>query len=150
MTIADRMAVFMDGRIVQVGTPEEVFARPSTVEVAAFIGSPPMNLLPAELRGRTLTVRGFAMALPHDGGREGAVVLGVRPGALRIGADGMPARVYLVEHLGDSTLVNFQLGEQIVKLRTDRKPALREGETVHLIFAPEDVHLFAPDTGLRL
>ena len=43
MTIADRMAMFMEGKIAQVGTPAEVFARPATTAVAAFIGSPPMN-----------------------------------------------------------------------------------------------------------
>src|SRR5436190_10828243 len=51
MTIADRMAVFMEGRIEQVGTPEEVFARPHTVDVAAFIGTPPMNLMPGVWEG---------------------------------------------------------------------------------------------------
>ena len=51
MTLADRIAVFMDGRIVQVGTPREVFARPQTVDVAGFIGTPPMNLLPARWEG---------------------------------------------------------------------------------------------------
>jgi ABC-type sugar transport system ATPase subunit len=78
------------------------------------------------------------------------VILGVRPGALRLSAEGIPARVYLVEHLGDSTLINFQIGDQIVKMRTDQRPGLREGESVHLSFAPEDAHLFAPETGLRL
>ena len=150
MTIADRMAVFMEGRIVQVGTPEEVFAKPATVEVAAFIGSPPMNLLSASVRGRMLAVGSHAIALPRDFGAERPVVLGLRPGALRIADEGLAARVYLVEHLGDSSIVNFQLGDQIVKMRTDQKPGLREGESVRLSFAPEDAHLFAPDTGLRL
>ena len=52
LSLSDRLAVFMDGRIVQVGTPEEVFRRPATVDVAGFLGNPPMNLLPARLRGR--------------------------------------------------------------------------------------------------
>ena len=51
MTLADRIAVFMDGRIVQVGTPREVFAGPRRWHVAAFVGTPPMNLLPARLAG---------------------------------------------------------------------------------------------------
>ena len=60
MTLADRIAVFMDGRIVQVGTPREVFARPQTVDVAGFIGTPPMNLLPGDAgkaRGRVVDRR---------------------------------------------------------------------------------------------
>src|SRR4029453_11106163 len=51
MTLADRIAVFMDGRIVQIGTPREVFARPHTVDVAAFIGTPAMNLMPGVWEG---------------------------------------------------------------------------------------------------
>ena len=47
MTLADRMAVFMAGEIQQVGRPAEIFAKPNSIDVAAFIGSPPMNLLPA-------------------------------------------------------------------------------------------------------
>ena len=50
MTIADRMAVFMDGQIVQVGSPKFVFDNPATADVANFIGSPPMNLIPAIYR----------------------------------------------------------------------------------------------------
>src|SRR5205085_5730673 len=58
MTLADRIAVFMDGRIVQVGTPREVFARPQTLDVAAFIGTPPMNLLPATWLEHSVTAAG--------------------------------------------------------------------------------------------
>jgi len=69
MTLADRIAVFMDGRIVQVGTPREVFAKPDTRDVAAFIGTPPMNLLEGTLRGDTLTIDGNA--LPVTSGSTG-------------------------------------------------------------------------------
>jgi ABC-type sugar transport system ATPase subunit len=150
MTIADRMAVFMEGRIVQIGTPDEVYARPASVEVAAFIGSPPMNLLPARIQGRSLYAPGYAVTLPRDVGAERAVTLGIRPGALRLAADGMPARVYLVEHLGDSTIVNFQIDDLLLRMRSDKRPALREGDTVRLAFDPADAHLFDSGTGLRL
>ena len=49
MTIADRMAIFREGEIIQIGTPDDVFNRPDDMDVAGFIGSPPMNLLPARL-----------------------------------------------------------------------------------------------------
>src|SRR5438094_918801 len=61
MTLADRIAVFMDGRIVQIGTPREVFARPHTVDVAAFIGTPPMNLMPGVWEGDNVVVDGHAL-----------------------------------------------------------------------------------------
>jgi ABC-type sugar transport system ATPase subunit len=56
MTIADRIAIFMDGRLAQVGTPHAIFDRPASAQVAAFIGTPPMNLLKAALDGDTLEI----------------------------------------------------------------------------------------------
>jgi ABC-type sugar transport system ATPase subunit len=150
MTIADRMAIFMEGRIAQIGTPDEVYARPASVDVAAFIGNPPMNLLPARVRGSLLTVAGAEVALPRDMGAEQAVIFGVRPGALRLGNQGLRARVYLVEHLGDSTIVNLQIDDILVKVRTGKPPTLAEGDSVGLAFDAADIHLFDEKTGLRL
>ena len=150
MTIADRMAIFMEGRIAQVGTPDEVYSRPASVDVAAFIGSPPMNLLPARIDGTSVIVANTAIPLGRDLGPARSVTLGVRPGALRLGAQGVPARVYLVEHLGDSTVVNLQVEDVLVRLRTDRPPQLAEGQVVRLSFDAADAHLFDETTGRRL
>ena len=149
MTIADRLAVFMDGRIVQVGTPAEVFARPATIAVAGIIGSPPMNLLAGEAHGDRLTIAGVAMARSSATLQDGPVTIGVRPGAVRLAEQGLPARVYLIEDLGDSAIVDLQVGEAIVKMRTDGQPTLREGDAVHLAFEPSAVHVFDPASGLR-
>ena len=152
MTVADRMAVFMEGRIVQVGTPKEVFLRPANAVVAAFIGTPPMNLLPATVSsdGR---VNLEAASLPvndargHDG-RE--VMLGIRPGDLRIADSGIPAQVELVEDLGDSVIAIMAVGAQQVKVRLEQYTKLKEGTRVYLTFAPELAHLFDRETGERL
>jgi ABC-type sugar transport system ATPase subunit len=149
MTIADRLAVFMEGRIAQVGRPQDIFARPASVVVAGFIGSPPMNFLPAEVRGGTLRVLDVDLPLGRALGVDGPVTLGVRPGALRFAASGLPARVYLIEHLGDTTIVDLDVGGQVIKLRTDDAPAVREGDDVHVAFAPDAVHLFDGATGAR-
>jgi multiple sugar transport system ATP-binding protein len=149
MTIADRVAVFMEGRIVQVGRPQDIFARPATSVVAAFIGSPPMNLLPGEIRDGALRVAGVDVPGHYAPDRSGTVTVGVRPAALRIGPDGLPARVYLVENLGDTTIVDLDVAGQVIKLRTDQPPNVREGDQVHVSFASDALHLFDPDTGLR-
>jgi ABC-type sugar transport system ATPase subunit len=149
MTIADRLAVFMDGRIVQIGTPAEVFARPSTVSVAGFIGSPPMNLLHGTARDGAVAVGGVVLPGVHAP-RDGDVVVGVRPSAIRLGDAGLAARIELVEDLGDAAVVDLVVGETIVKMRTDRRPAAREGDTVHVAFAPHDAHLFEPAGGARI
>jgi ABC-type sugar transport system ATPase subunit len=148
MTIADRIAVFMDGRVVQVGTPDEVFARPATVSVASFIGSPPMNLLDAQVRDRSLIVAATRVA--STAAADGVVRLGVRPGAMRLSDGGIPARVYLVEHLGDSVIVDLSIGDALVKMRSAAPAALREGDVVHVSFAPDAVHLFDSHSGARI
>ena len=151
MTLADRVAVFMDGRIVQVGTPKEIFNRPAHASVAGFIGTPPMNLLPASWRGDEVAIDGAGLARVGTASEaERPVMLGVRPADLRIAADGLAARVELVEELGDSHVVIASVGDQRVKLRTAPSIALRDGETVRLAFAPGAAHLFDRDSGERL
>jgi multiple sugar transport system ATP-binding protein len=150
MTIADRMAVFMEGRIEQVGTPEEVFAHPKTLDVAAFLGSPPMNFFPARIEGRTAHAAGQAIPLSHDYGSMPDAVLGIRPGAIRLESSGIPARVYLVEQLGESAIADLHVGDTLVRARIGRRQRLREGDTVHLTFSPDDIHLFDASTRQRL
>jgi ABC-type sugar transport system ATPase subunit len=150
MTLADRIAVFMDGRIVQVGTPREIFDRPTTVDVAGFIGTPPMNLLPGEWEGRAVSVAGSTLAVAARTPAPRAVTLGVRPGDLRLGEGGLAAVVERVEDLGDSMIVNLRIDGQLVKLRSDDAEPVREGETVFVAFAPDDAHLFDAASGARL
>jgi multiple sugar transport system ATP-binding protein len=150
MTLADRIAVFMDGRIVQVGSPRDVFARPMTVDVAAFIGTPPMNLLPGVWEGSTVTVDGHTLPLTSSTSSARQVVIGVRPGDLRMADAGLPARVERVEDLGDSAIVSFAAGERVLKHKSDRLPLVQEGEHVHVAFAPGAAHIFDRQTGSRL
>jgi multiple sugar transport system ATP-binding protein len=121
MTIADRIAIFMEGRIVPTGTPEEIFARPATATVAS----------------------------DAPRGADGPVVCGVRPGALRLAGDGIPAQVYLVEDLGDSAIVDLTIGDRIVKMRVASAGALAEGDAIRVAFDAGAVHLFDPATGAR-
>ena len=150
MTLADRIAVFMDGRIVQVGTPREVFATPHTVAVAGFIGTPPMNLLEGAWQDGTVTVAEHPLAVGRASAGARAVTLGVRPADLRIGDHGLPAQVARVEDLGDSCIVSFIASDRMLKLKSERLPAVREGQPVFLTFAPEAAHLFDRGTGERL
>src|SRR5581483_3636697 len=103
----DRMAIFMAGRIVQVGTPEEVYRRPTSTAVAGFLGSPPMNLIPAVLDGDRLQFAGVSATLPRRiEGFTGQVVVGVRPADIGFAADGIPATVELAELLGDDMILD--------------------------------------------
>lgn len=150
MTLADRLAVFMEGEIRQVGRPSEVFARPSSVEVAAFIGSPPMNLLPARYVDGEVTVAGHRLrtGAPEAGSRD--VVVGVRPSAVRIQADGIPARVELVEDLGDTAVLDLDLAGTPFRARVTDGAIPREGDLIRITARPGDIHLFDAASGSRL
>jgi len=150
MTVADRMAVFMEGRVVQVGTPREIFLRPANVTVAGFIGTPPMNLLAATLADGTVHLAGVGMPVSSAGAARGEVVLGVRPGDLCIAAEGIPAQVDFIEDFGDSTILNLLVGEQRVKVKAGQAPQVSEGQQVRLGFPPSAAHLFDRQSGLRL
>ena len=150
MTLADRIAVFMDGRIVQVGTPREIFSRPRTVDVAGFIGSPPMNFIKGRWEGGTVVASGRSLAVAAASPSSREVMLGVRPNDLRIAAVGLAARVERVEDLGDSCIVSFRSEGQPLKLKSDRLQAVKEGEEVFLSFEPLAAHLFDLASGERL
>ena len=150
MTLADRLAVFMDGEIRQVGPPSEVFARPNSIEVASFIGSPPMNLLAGRLHNGDVVIGHHRIAtVGHEAGSRD-VTVGIRPSAVRIGPDGIPARVELVEDLGDSAILDLDLAGTPVRSRVTDGRVPREGETIRIGAKPADVHLFDPATGIRL
>jgi ABC-type sugar transport system ATPase subunit len=151
MTLADRMAIFLDGRIMQVGTPEEVFDRPQTVEVAAFVGSPPMNLIPGRLQGRRLAVEDNVVDLPHDhAGPARAVTVGIRPGHIRLDPEGMPARLYLSELLGETMLLNLSFGEHLLRMRLAEKRRFGDGEALRIAFDRDQLHLFDRESGVRI
>ncbi|MCY4468248.1 MAG: ABC transporter ATP-binding protein [Thiotrichales bacterium] len=151
MTLADRMAVFLEGSIKQVGTPAEIFDRPNCVEVAAFIGSPPMNLVPAHLDGDTLTVEGHTVRLAGKVDRApGPITAGIRPGHVRFDPAGIPARLYLLENLGETKLLNLKLGEVLVRMRVAQSEAIPDAEIIPVAFEPSAIHLFDAETGRRV
>jgi multiple sugar transport system ATP-binding protein len=154
MTLADRIVVMNEHRIEQVGVPLDIYSRPATAFVAGFVGSPAMNIVPVEraANGALQAVRlgdGVTVRTRIDGGalpRDGALRLGLRPEAIRIGApeaEDAKAVVEFVEYLGDRTQVHVCLagGERLVATTTAPTP-LRVGETVGVGFDGEAAHLF--------
>jgi len=151
MTIADRMAVFMEGRIVQVGTPQEVFQKPASASVAGFIGTPPMNLLPARLTDGRLRLGDGELTPAGPGCPDGEVICGVRPAELRVtDQGGVPACVEFVEDFGDSAIVNLDCAGRRVKLRAGSAQGFHEGRSLRLSAEPASIHLFDATTGARL
>jgi multiple sugar transport system ATP-binding protein len=106
MSMADRVAVMQQGRVLQVAPPQALYDEPASLDVARFVGSPTINLLPVEI-GATgaLVVAGMPLPL-RAAAAPGPALLGVRPEALRPAAQGLPAVVERVEHLGAEVLLH--------------------------------------------
>jgi ABC-type sugar transport system ATPase subunit len=162
MTLADRIVILNAGVIEQIGAPEEVYDAPATVFVAAFIGAPPMNLVPANLAagGRVELADGRALALAGDVARraDGAtgreVIAGFRPEHLAWAGDDPRAAIVgeavVVEPLGSDTLVSLDLAGAGVIARLPPRLVRRAGERVALTVDPAHVHVFDRSTGRRL
>jgi ABC-type sugar transport system ATPase subunit len=150
MTLADRMAVFMAGEIQQVGTPAEVFARPNSIDIAGFIGNPPMNLMPAHYIDGDVVIANhrFKTAMQAAGERE--VIAGIRPGALRVTPEGLKARVELIEDLGDMAVLDLDCAGTLIRVRVSDENVPREGDAISITARPQDIHLFDPTTRKRL
>ncbi|WP_300387864.1 ABC transporter ATP-binding protein [Nocardioides sp.] len=125
LAMADRVAVLREGRIVQVGTPEQVYETPADTFVARFVGPLPMNLL------------------ARDDGH-----VGIRPEHVRLGDD-LDARVERVEHAGTEAVVHTvtERGPVVLRLPWGERPAV--GDDVRLGWAPAHLHAFDRD-GRRL
>ncbi len=108
MTLGQRVAVMRDGRIQQVDVPQNLYKQPANLFVAAFIGSPSMNLAEATVADGAVEFAGFRFALPPERrpGREGKVILGIRPESFEDATFADPAlpqvdvEVQVVEELG--------------------------------------------------
>ena len=151
MTLADRIVVLCDGRVEQIGTPEDVYERPATRFVAGFIGAPPMNLLAGRIvchpEGAMLNLPGIALPLASRGMLpEGDVTAGVRPENLEWAAPNEPASIeapaIVVEPLGSDTLVVVALDGQDLHVRLPPKKVRRVGDAVRLRLPLEHLHLF--------
>lgn len=107
LTFADKVVVMYDGQIVQIGTPAELFERPSHTFVGYFIGSPGMNLMPAKIEGATAVVgdQRIPLQAPPKIGAASRIELGIRPEFVRLGGEGMPIEIRKVEDIGRQKIV---------------------------------------------
>jgi ABC-type sugar transport system ATPase subunit len=159
LTMANRIAIMRDGRIEQVGTPHEVFAKPANVFVASFIGTPQMNLLEADLAGvdgdrMTLAFDGAPLILQADravaGLKPSKITIGVRPRAFvpvaEPSAETIGAVAELIEPMGAETLVHARTasgGDIRVVIPRDRR--VKIGDVLNLAPSAGQVHVFAED-----
>jgi multiple sugar transport system ATP-binding protein len=180
MTLGQRVAVMRDGHIQQVDTPQGLYRSPRNLFVAAFIGSPAMNLVEATVDRAHVEFAGFRLPLPDVEVSAGRVILGLRPEAFEDGAVADPSlpaidvEVAVIEELGSDThvifpvdappidsedlLVREQLEEELTlggdravfNARVDSRTRAAPGEPLRLALDPARFHFFDPETGENL
>ncbi len=142
LTFADKVVVMHDGRVVQIGTPDELFERPAHTFVGYFIGSPGMNLFDAEIDGRKARIAGTQFDLGTCYGLKGGKTrIGVRPEYIRLGDHGLPARVTRVEDVGRHKIVRLDLGGQQVAAIMAEGQSVPSGGT-HVQFVEGGVNIY--------
>lgn len=145
MSFAQELLVMRDGRVIQQGTPQELFERPSSAYVGYFIGSPAMNYLTVQRRGDAIRLgdRPLAMAWLPDSERSGELQAGIRPEYVRIAAGRGPnvftARVLSVRDHGATRVIHAELAGQPLSLKLPREQGLPVGPEVLLELPAEKV-----------
>jgi glycerol transport system ATP-binding protein len=142
LTFADQVVVMQEGEVVQIGTPVDLFERPAHTFVGHFIGSPGMNVLPAEVKdgaaffnGKPVTLEG--VVAPGDGRHE----IGIRPEYVTLGSTGIEATVRKVMDLGRHSVVEAVAGDTKVSAIVEGAVP-GQGESVQLSFRPDQTRLY--------
>jgi multiple sugar transport system ATP-binding protein len=165
MTMGSRIAVMKEGKIQQVGTPLQIYDRPRNLFVANFIGTPPMNLIPATIRDGGAAIAASKITLPvpsslsavtarADGRR---VIVGVRPEHIvdaAIPARGerarLPAEVDVTEPLGDEVIVHARVGGELLTFKLEPHNTPEVGQRLEIAVELDRLHLFDAETEERL
>ncbi len=164
MTLSDRVAVMSRGRLMQVGTPREVYRRPRNLFVATFIGNPSMNTVQVRPRdtkdGIVLDAGDFqlplgevpaGLVLPY---LNQPVILGMRPEKIQVlekpADDSLRAFVNVVEPLGAENILDVNVGDTNFKIKVAAGSGIKPGQPIPVRFDRESQHLFDHETGTSL
>lgn len=159
MTMADRIMVMRAGHIQQLGTPLEIYRRPTNLFVATFFGVPTMNIIPGQLHtsdgSPCFQAPHLDLLLSPENVPAAAtgqpVFLGIRAEHLTLADQGIPGIVQLTEPLGDATLVFVDYGGDVqLVAKVDGERECRVGERIHLHFQPHGLAFFDAHTENRL
>jgi multiple sugar transport system ATP-binding protein len=146
MTMADKIVVMRAGRIEQIGKPLDLYDRPDNTFVAAFIGSPSMNLFEGGVSDGGFRIEGgVSLPLPPQLSQSAARTYGIRPEDLDIAETGIPATVLTVEPTGAETHLSVRVGTQTATIVLHRRVDLKSDQQIHLAPKSEKIHLFSAE-----
>lgn len=170
MSMADKIAVMNSGLLQQVGTPQEIYNRPSNTFVAGFVGSPSMNFLECNLIKHTTTIHlesnGISFKLPNTGTGSShpkplpkKITIGIRPKDINVLSDGnedladikMKGEITFTEMLGDDSIIEVKMGSSLIKVaNTNSTLDLSIGSVIMLGTSYNKIHFFATENGKRI
>ena len=161
MTLADRIAIMKGGKIMQLGTPAEIYGAPQNLYVADFIGSPSMTFMEGTIRNGAIAIPGHDLPLGNYAFKEAPAdgrpaIIGIRPehvltgDNLRSAAYRAEVTVDLVEPMGSDTLVYCDFGGQIFRIRMDGQAQVQPGDRLEIGLNPATASLFDKTTEVRL
>lgn len=151
MAMADRIGVMFEGKVIQVGSPLELYRFPENKEVAAFLGNPPMNILPGRLHRRPggcdFVGTGFSLSFDGLNLDEGSAYLGFRPEHASVAENpssfAIPARLYAIQPLGSELLLALEVGTQTLSVRMfSSEEELKFRENLWLTLDPNKIYFF--------
>ena len=159
MTMADKIVVMNEGKIIQVGTPLELFDNPKNLFVASFLGSPEINLLNGivekEGRGLVLNInKKSKLPLPSNSNfyLNQNLIVGIRPQSLKISSNetSLTAEVSIIETTGASTFVFSNVGSMNICSEIDRSLSIKVGDLISLSTDIKQMLFFDPGTSERV
>lgn len=156
MSMGDRVGVLNHGRLVQTGTPKEIYDNPRDTFVASFVGSPPMNLIEGSLVGGKAVIAPKTFELPYEGlvrskTDDRPLTFGIRPEdvVLESGAP-VAAKVHDVENHGVEKIVTLRIGETMLRATVPASTDVEIEQDVRFAWNPRKVALFDRSSGLSL
>ena len=148
-TMADRIICMRDGRIEQIGSADDLYLSPSSLFVASFIGSPPINLLDGHVDGDGVRIGDSTLGIRGTG--AGAVTVGLRPEHLRFGETGLAGQIVQIEPMGREILFVVDSCIGIVRvLEAGSVATHRVGDQVKLTFSERNTLVFERGSGIRM
>jgi multiple sugar transport system ATP-binding protein len=145
LTMADRIAVLNEGRIIQIGTPEDIYDRPASTFVAQLVGSPRINLYKSRRQDDTVSINDSDVHLPapDENKLPSDFLVGIRPENVKPDPNGnFSGQLVLTEPLGVETILHIQSGQRTLLSLVPGISSYRLGDVVKFTIATEHIHYF--------
>jgi len=149
LSLGDRVGILMQGKLMQIGKPEEIYSMPENIDVAKFIGSPGMNIVEGELRNGSLFVFGTKIT-EIDCDANGKVLVGFRPENVILSRNGIEGEVVLKEFCGDFCILYVKIRDDIIAIKNYGSLSCEIHNTVYFYIPSNRVYIFTLNEGRRI